>query len=109
MVRALTLESEEWYVLCGWLRSRENRLMYAVRPRSKQWEFVHELRRAIEAQSGEGEETNATISTVELSDTEAEYLERFLRYRSILLFFLPWRDRERRDTVRLRRQLLDQL
>lgn len=109
MARELALESEEWYVLCNWLRSRENRLMYAIRSRSKRWKFVHELRQSIEDQCGETEETNATVRTVVLSDAEAEYLGRFLRRRSLFLLFVPWRDRERRDVIRLRRQLLDQL
>lgn len=108
MSREITLESEERYVLCNWLRSRENRLMYAIRSRSAEWEFVYELRRSIE-DGGGAEETDATVRTITLSDSEAEYLVRFLRRRSRRLRVLPWRDRERRDVLRLRRQLLDQL
>lgn len=108
MSREVALESEEWYVLCNWLRSRENRLMYAIRPRSKRWELVYELRQSIENQCEETAETNATIQTVRLIDAEADYLNRFLRRRSLFLLLTPWRDRERRDVRRLRRQLLDQ-
>lgn len=109
MSQKLALESEEWYVLSNWLRSRENRLMYAVRSRSRQWESVYELRHSIENQRGEAAETDATVQTVVLSDGEAEYLDRFLRWRSLRLLVLPWRDRERRDVRRLRLQLRDQL
>lgn len=108
MPRKFALESEEWYVLCNWLRSRENRLMYAVRSRSKQWERVYELRESIEDQLGETP-TDATVQRVRLSDAQIDHLTRFLRRRSRRLLVLPWRDRERRDVRRFRRQILDQL
>lgn len=106
MAREITLESEEWYVLCNWLRSHENKTMYALRSRSERWEFVYELRRSIESQLADGEETNAALQTVSLSDASVSYLSAFLRRRAFLLLFKPWRDRERRDVRRLRRQLL---
>ncbi|MFC6825793.1 hypothetical protein [Halopelagius fulvigenes] len=106
MPRDIALESEEWYVLCNWLRSRENRAMYALRSRSEEWEYVYELRRSIETQLGDTEETGATLQTVTLSDASVAYLARFLRRRALFLLFKPWRDRERRDVRRLRRQLL---
>jgi hypothetical protein len=107
--RAVALEAEEWYVLVNWLRSRENQLMYAVRSRSREWEQVYELRQSIENQLGEREETRGVVQRVTLSESEVTYLSTFLRRRSLRLRFLPWRDRERRDVVRMRRQLLDQV
>lgn len=106
MSREIALESEEWYVLCNWLRSRENKTMYALRSRSEEWEYVYELRRFIEAQLADGEETDAALQTVVLSDSSVSYLAGFLRRRAFLLLFKPWRDRERRDVRRLRRQFL---
>ena len=111
MARELTLEAEEWYVLRNWLRSRENRLMYALRSRSREWEAIYELRRTIETQCadrGERGETTGAAETVTLSDAEADRLLGFLRRRALLLRLAPWRDRERRDVVHLRRRLLDQ-
>ncbi|USZ67607.1 hypothetical protein NGM10_12825 [Halorussus salilacus] len=105
MARELTLESEEWYVLCNWLRERENRLMYALRDRSAEWEFVGDLRRRIEDRRGDAPETSGAVRTVTLSDSEFAYLSRYLRRRSLVLRFKPWRDRERRDVRRLRRQI----
>lgn len=106
MAREIALESEEWYVLCNWLRSRENKMMYALRSRSAEWEFVYELRRSIETQLADGEETDAALQTVVLPDSSVSYLAGFLRRRALLLLFKPWRDRERRDVRRLRRQFL---
>lgn len=108
MARELTLESEEWYVLCNWLRARENRLMYALRPRSEEWEFVHELRRAIEDPRGDAPETSAAVRTVALSESQFSFLSSYLRRRALVLRFVPWRDRERRDVRRLRRRILEQ-
>ena len=107
--REITMEAEEWYVLCNWLRSRENRLMYALRSRSREWERVHGLRRSIESQLGDARETGGVVRTATLSDAEASYLVRFLRRRSYRLLLFPWRDRERREVVRLRRQLVEQV
>ena len=109
MARELTLEAEEWYVLRNWLHDRENRLMYAVRSRSAAWAFVHDLRRSIDDQCDAEAETSASLQTVTLADDEAAYLVDFLRRRSIRLRFLPWRDRERRDVIHLRRRLRDRL
>ena len=53
MERNVTLEAEEWYVLANWLRERENRLQYALRSKSREWAFVHDLRRDIERQRAE--------------------------------------------------------
>lgn len=105
MARELTLEAEEWYVLCNWLRSRENRLMYALRPRSRRWAFVRGLRRSIEERTGGAEETSGAVRTVTLSEAELEYLDSFLRRRAFRLLLAPWRDRERREVRRLRRQI----
>lgn len=107
--REIAFEAEEWYVVCNWLRSRENRLMYAIRSRSQEWERVYELRQSIEDQMGDAEETCGVVQTVTLPDSEVAFLSSFLRRRSVRLLFLPWRDRERRDVIRLRRQLLDQV
>jgi hypothetical protein len=114
----LTLESEEWYVLTNWLRERENRLQYALRDKSAEWEFVHGLRRDIERQREENSEaaedaattedpeTTGLTETVTLSNRQVGYLSSFLRKRSRRLLFLPWRDRERRDVRHLRDHLL---
>lgn len=107
--REISLEAEEWYVLVNWLRSRENRLMYAIRSRSRAWEQVHGLRRSIEGQLGDAGETRGVVQRVTLSDSEVERLSDFLRWRSRRLRLFPWRDRERRDVVRMRRQLRDQV
>ena len=69
---AVTLESEEWYVLGNWLRERENRLMYALRPRSGEWEFVHDLRRTVERQQDGGRETAGAAETVGTAETASE-------------------------------------
>lgn len=114
----LTLEAEEWYVLAGWLRERENRLMYALRPKSDDWEFVRDLRRTIERQQDGGDETpeasrvSETTETagvpesIRLSDRQVAYLSRFLRRRARKLLLFPWRSRERRDVRHLRDHLL---
>jgi hypothetical protein len=114
----LTLESEEWYVLENWLRERENRLQYALRDRSVEWEFVHDLRRDVERQRGENSEspgdsetvrdpeTAGVTDTVTLSKRQVGYLSSLLRKRARRLLFLPWRDRERRDVRHLRDHLL---
>jgi hypothetical protein len=114
----LTLESEEWYVLTNWLRERENQLLYALRSKSKEWEFVHDLRQEIECQrdsrsetahdsetTGDPETTGVT-ETVTLSDEQVAYLLSYLHRRARKLFFLPWRDREHRDVRHLRDHLL---
>lgn len=106
MARELTLEREEWYVLCNWLRERENRLMYALRDRSAEWEFVHDLRRAIEDPRDDAPETSAVVRAVTLSESQFEYLSKRLRRRALVLRLKPWRDRERRDVRRLRRRIL---
>lgn len=108
MVQELTFEAEEWYVLCNWLRARENRLMYALRSRSKEWEFVAELRRSVEDQRGDAAETAGVVQPVALSDAQLAYLSSYLRRRAFVLRFLPWRDRERRDVRQMRRRLLEQ-
>ena len=108
MVQELTLEAEEWYVVCNWLRARENRLMYAVRARSEEWEFVADLRGSIEDQRGDADETAGVVQPVALSDAQVAYLSSYLRRRAFVLRFLPWRDRERRDVRRTRRRLLEQ-
>ena len=108
MVQELTLEAEEWYVVCNWLRAGENRLMYALRDRSKEWEFVADLRRSIEDQRGDAAETAGVVQPVALSDAQVAYLSSCLRRRAFVLRFLPWRDRERRDVRRTRRHLLAQ-
>lgn len=105
MAKELALEGEEWYVLCSWLRARENRLMYAVRPRSEEWAAVRDLRRTVEARREDAAETSGALRTVTLSDAQFDRLRRFLRRRSIVLRLVPWRDRERRDVVRLRRRI----
>ncbi|UPV99121.1 hypothetical protein M0R88_11350 [Halorussus gelatinilyticus] len=108
---AVTLESEEWYVLTNWLRERENRLQYALRSKSDEWAFVHDLRRGVERQrDGDSEaaddpETAGVTETVALTDRQVRYLSSFLRKRARRLRFLPWRDRERRDVVHLRDHL----
>ncbi|MFC4552041.1 MULTISPECIES: hypothetical protein [Halorussus] len=118
MARNVALEAEEWYVLCNWLRERENRLMYALRPRSAEWEFIHGTRRRIEDSLADAEKTGAEgtdaaeetggeLRTVALSDAQFAGLVSYLRRRSLVLRFLPWRYRERRDVVHLRRHLLD--
>lgn len=106
MPREVSLEAEEWYVLCNWLAARENRLMYALRPRSTEWETVHDLRRAVEDQRGDAAETSGVVQTVRLSEFQFGYLTSFLQRRSRRLRFLPWRDRERRDVRHLRRKLV---
>ena len=121
----VTLEAEEWYVLSNWLRERENRLMYALRPKSGTWEFVHDLRRTIERQQEMGAEssrttdtekatknekateTAGTTRTVPLSDRQVAYLSSFLRRRARKLLLFPWRSRERRDVRHLRAHLLE--
>jgi hypothetical protein len=120
----LTLESEEWYVLTNWLRERENRLQYALRSKSAEWRFVHDLRREIERQctsdsetardfeaTGGSEtaadpETTGVTETLSLSDRQVGYLSSLLRKRARKLLLLPWRDRERRDVRHLRDHLL---
>ncbi|WP_137283648.1 hypothetical protein [Halorussus salinisoli] len=102
----LTLEAEEWYALTNWLRERENRLQYALRSKSAEWEFVHDLRRRIERQQDETAETAGATRTVTLTDRQVAYLLSFLRRRARKLLFLPWRDRERRDVRHLRDHLL---
>ncbi|WP_276300315.1 hypothetical protein [Halorussus lipolyticus] len=102
----LTLESEEWYVLENWLRERENRLQYALRDKSAEWEFVHDLRREIADQRGENRETAGVTETVSLSNRQVGYLGSYLGKRARKLRFLPWRDRERRDVRHLRDHLL---
>ncbi|NHN57791.1 MULTISPECIES: hypothetical protein [Halorussus] len=127
MERKVTLEAEEWYVLANWLRERENRLQYALRSRSREWAFVHDLRLDIERQRGEasgsagsspelgrtdgpgvaaGAETRGTTRTVTLTDRQVAYLASFLRKRARRLLLRPWRDRERRDVRHLRDHLL---
>jgi hypothetical protein len=127
---AVTLEAEEWYVLENWLRERENRLMYALRPKSGEWTFVHDLRRAVERQQEPGgeppdtteageaagmtseaetareAETAGTTATVRLSDRQVTYLSSYLRRRARKLLLLPWRSRERRDVRHLRDHVL---
>jgi nitrate reductase assembly molybdenum cofactor insertion protein NarJ len=109
----VTLEDEEWYVLSNWLRERENRLMYALRPKSGRWEFVHDLRRAIERQqeigveSAGATETAGTTRTVPLSNRQVTYLSSFPRRRARKLLLFPWRSRERRDVRHLRAHLLE--
>ncbi|MFC4449211.1 hypothetical protein [Halorussus aquaticus] len=103
----LTLESEEWYVLTNWLRERENRLQYALRSKSREWEFVHDLRREIESQNAGGD-TDGEPRTVALSDRQVAYLSSFLRDRARKLLLFPWRDRERRDVRHLRDRLLEE-
>lgn len=105
----VTLEAEEWYVLCNWLRERENRLMYSLRPRSAEWEFVHDLRREIERQQGGAADTDGVPRTVALSDRQAEYLCSYLRTRARKLLVRPWRSRERRDVRHLRDHLLEEV
>lgn len=111
MAREVTLEAAEWYVLTNWLRERENRLMYALRSRSKKWEFVHETRRHIDegrgdtAETDDPAETGGAVQTVVLSDAQFARLVAFLRRRAFVLRFEPWRYRERRDVIHLRRQL----
>ena len=107
MAREVTLEAEEWYVLTNWLRERENRLLYALRPRSAEWEFVHETRRRIDEERDGSEETGGETRTVVLSDVQFAGMVSYLRRRALILRFLPWRYRERRDVVHLRRHLLD--
>lgn len=107
MPREVSLEAEEWYVLCNWLAARENRLMYALRPRSTEWEMVHDLRRTVADQRDDTAETSGVVQTVRLSESQFDLLTDFLRRRARRLRFLPWRDRERRDVRHLRRQLLD--
>jgi len=102
----LTLESEEWYVLTNWLRERENRLQYALRDKSAEWEFVRDLRQDIERQRGEQSEVAGVTETVTLSNRQVRYLSSLLRKRDRKLLFLPWRDRERRDVRHLRDHLL---
>lgn len=108
----LALESEEWYVLTNWLRERENRLLYALRSKSEEWEFVHGLRREIERQCKKNSETTGDLETagitetVILSDQQVAYLSSYLQKRARKLLFLPWRDRERRDVRHLRDHLL---
>ena len=109
MSRKLALESEEWYVLCNWLRARENRTMYALRPRSERWERLRHLRRSIESQRDLADETTGAIEAVSLSDADVTLLLEFLRRRRRLLRLLPWRARERRDVLHLERHLRDQL
>lgn len=109
MVQQLTLEAEEWYVVCNWLRAHENRLMYALRSRSKEWEFVVDLRRSIEDQRGDAAETAGVVQPVVLSEAQVAYLSSHLRRRAFVLRFLPWRDRERRDVRRTRQRLLEQV
>lgn len=110
MERNVTLESEEWYVLCNWLRERENRLMYALRPKSDEWELVHDLRRRVETGGGSGDDDTAgTPETVALSDRQIAYLSSFLRRRAWKLLAFPWRSRERRDVRHLRDHLLDEV
>ena len=109
MSRELAFESEEWYVLCNWLRARENRSMYALRSRSERWERLRRLRRSIESQRDRADETAGTVETVRLPDAEVAFLMEFLRRRARRLRFLPWRARERRDVVHLERHLRDQL
>jgi hypothetical protein len=120
---AVTLEAEEWYVLENWLRERENRLMYALRPKSGEWTFVHDLRRTVEREGAATEakttaepaeadeatkapETAGTTRTVALSDRQVTYLSSFLRRRARKLLLFPWRSRERRDVRHLRDHLL---
>jgi nitrate reductase assembly molybdenum cofactor insertion protein NarJ len=115
----VTLEDEEWYVLSNWLRERENRLMYALRPKSGRWEFVHDLRRAIERQqeaeaesagateTGKATETAGTTRTVPLSNRQVTCLSSFPRRRARKLLLFPWRSRERRDVRHLRAHLLE--
>lgn len=107
------LEAEEWYVLCNWLRDRENRLMYALRPRSEEWATVRDLRAAIDAQRdcdrGRDRDRDRCLQRVTLSRREWAYLVGCLRRRSRRLLIRPWRDRERRDVRHLRDHLLVQL
>ncbi|MFC7081116.1 hypothetical protein [Halorussus caseinilyticus] len=103
----VTLESEEWYVLTNWLRERENRLQYALREKSAEWEFVRDLRREI-GDRDDRRDTAGTTHTVALSDRQVTYLSSFLRGRARKLRFLPWRDRERRDVRHLRDHLLEE-
>ena len=109
MSRQLAFESEEWYVLCNWLRARENRAMYALRPRSERWERLHQLRRSIESQRDRADETVGAVETVSLSDSDVELLSDFLRRRARRLRLVPWRARERRDVRHLERHLRSQL
>ncbi|WP_128477600.1 hypothetical protein [Halorussus pelagicus] len=113
----VTLEAEEWYVLTNWLRERENRLQYALRPKSDEWAFVRDLRRSVERQRGEESETAdrpetgedndiaGVTETVALADRQVAYLSSFLRKRARKLRLLPWRNRERRDVLHLRDHL----
>ncbi|UPV73032.1 hypothetical protein M0R89_10770 [Halorussus limi] len=112
----VTLEAEEWYVLTNWLRERENRLQYALRSKSDEWAFVHDLRREIERRRDDGSErtgeetsgdaeTAGVTETLALTDRQVAYLSSFLRKRARKLRLLPWRDRERRDVLHLRDHL----
>jgi hypothetical protein len=105
----VTLESEEWYVLCNWLRERENRLMYSLRPKSRSWEFVHDLRREIEHQQSKTADTKGTPQSVTLSPRQVEYLDSYLRRRARRLLVRPGRSRERRDVRHLRDHLLERV
>lgn len=108
MARDVELEAEEWYVLCNWLCTWENRLLYALRDRSREWEFVHELRRSIREQRTDGpSETSGLVQSIALTNDQFDYLDTFLQARARRLRVRPWRDRERRDVIHLRRKLLE--
>lgn len=104
MALELTFESEEWDAVCDWLRSRENRLMYALRSRSREWERVYRLRRDVESQL-DGDEAGGAGRRVTLSESQVSYLRSHLRRREFVLRFLPWREGERREVRRVRRHL----
>lgn len=98
--------------------------VYALRSKSDEWAFVHDLRREVERQRGgdsettddpetandaeiaDDAETAGVTETVAFTDRQMRYLSSFLRKRARKLLFLPWRDRERRDVIHLRDHLL---
>lgn len=103
--RRVTLEPGEWYVLCNWLRDRENRLMYALRPRSAAWERVRAVRAEIDRQR----DPDAARQRVTLAVDQWAWVCRFLRRRALVLLAKPWRERERRDVTHLRAHIWAQV
>ena len=105
MAKTVELDEGEQYVLCNWLRIRENRLMSSLRPRSADWRTVHDLRTKIEEQ----QTPDSSLQRITLSEREWTTVCEFLRRRSRWLRFKPWRDRERRNVRHLRSHVLAQL
>lgn len=78
MARTVELDDGEWYVLCNWLRIRENQLMYSLRPRSEAWRTVYDLRTTIEEQRSR----DSALRRVTLPDRSWAYVCKYLHRRS---------------------------